>query len=145
MNRERGEFTLTAGATTYTLRLTTNAIAEVEDLTNGRTWDQVMSGIQRGSVKDVRLLLWASFRERHPDIATMNVTSLRAIGDIVDASGGLGGIFEQIKAFLALNAPETPPEEAGRPPGAEPAEAGPPAGAADGTGDASTLTPALPA
>lgn len=102
-NKERGEFTLVAGDRTFKLRLTTNACAEMEDISGGRTWDQVQLGLARGSVKDVRLLFWGSLREYHPEIATDHVTSLRAVGKLLDDAGGFEGVLIQMRAFMALN------------------------------------------
>lgn len=136
-NRERGEFRLTVGGRTYTARLTTNAMAELEDVTNGRTWDQVMTGLLvRGSVKDLRHFLWAALRDQHPDVATMTPDSLRTIGGLIDEAGGMAGVIDQVRAFMALN---DEPDEEGAPP------AHPPLGAVPaGVGVASISTPELP-
>jgi hypothetical protein len=130
-NKERGEFTLVAGDRTFKLRLTTNAVVEIEDISGGRTWDQVQLGIMRGSAKDMRLLFWGALREYHPDIATDDVKSLRAVGRLIDAAGGFEGLVEQMKAFLALNqrqADDEPERPGGQvapdPPSAQPAAVG---------------------
>ena len=102
-NREKGEFSITAGERTLTFRLTTNACAEVEDLANGRTWQQIQVGVARGSLKDFCLLFWAALREHHADIATDDPASIKAIGKLIDEAGGIVGLQTQIEAFLALN------------------------------------------
>ena len=137
-NPERGEFVLRAGPRQLTLRLTTNAMAEVEDL-GGRTFDQILVGLNRGSVRDIRLFLWAALRDRHPDLATEDRRSLHAIGDLIDTIGGLAGLIDQLRAFLVLN-DEAPPAPEGRAPD-------PPAAAADpaGTGGGSSSKRAPPA
>lgn len=117
-NQERGEFTLVVGDRRFTLRLTTNACAELEDFAGGRTWDQVQLGIARGSVKDVRLLLWAALREHHADVATDAPESVKAIGRLIDDAGGFAGLLAQIRSFVTLNQdPEhVPPQEKGETP-----------------------------
>jgi hypothetical protein len=113
-NKQKGEFTLKAGKQRYTLRLTTNAVCELEDFAgamnkagDGRTWDQVLAGIDKGSLKDVRLFFWVALREHHPDIATDDVASLKAVGTIIDQAGGLMGVAKQITALVTLNAADT--------------------------------------
>jgi len=140
-NKERGEFLLTAGGKTYKLRLTTNACAEMEDIAGGRTWDQVQLGIMRGSAKDLRLLFWGALREFHPDIATDDPKSLRAVGKLIDDAGGFEGLMEQGQAFVALNQrqadDEAPSAEKGTTTKADPPSAQP-----EAVGVASVLTPA---
>lgn len=114
-NPERGEFSLKVGDRRYTLRLTTNACAELEDLTNGKTIDAVVLGAQHGSVKSIRLLLWAALREHHPDIATDDPDSVKAIGVLVDQAGGFEGLLQQVNEFIQLNVnPEPERQSAGK-------------------------------
>ncbi len=103
-NRERGEFQLQAGERAYTMRLTTNACAELEDFNAKQTLEQVITDINTGSIKAIRVLLWAALRDRHPEIATDDPACLNAIGNIVDAAGGISGVLAQIKAFMTMNA-----------------------------------------
>lgn len=135
-NKERGEFALKVGDTPYTLRLTTNACCELEDFTQGRTWDQVMAGVRQGRMKDVRLLIWTALRQHHPELASDKPESVKAIGNLIDEAGGLAGILGQIQAFLQMNLPEAADVSA-----EGSAEARPP-NAQAGTGDRSTSTPA---
>lgn len=138
-NKERGEFLITIGDRTYTLRLTTNACAELEDVSGGRTWDQVQMGIARGSVKDVRWLFWAAFRAHHPDIATDDPASVKAIGKLIDDAGGFAGLLARVRMFVAINQDEGG-SELGVVEGAAPAD--PPLAQDEKAGAASTLTPA---
>lgn len=103
-NRERGEWPLTVGDKQYKMRLTTNAMAEVEDLAKGKPWDRILEGLMRGSVSDCRLLMWAALRDHHPEIATDSTDSLKRIGDLVDEAGGLTAITAQIREFVEGNA-----------------------------------------
>lgn len=141
-NRHKGDFTLKAGKQRYTLRLTTNAVCELEDFEGAltrsgtpRTWDQILTGIDKGSLKDVRLFFWVALREHHPDIATDDKASLKAVGDLIDRAGGVMGVAQQITALVALNAPTGEDDEDAEVPTTE----GPPDAQA-GTGTASTPT-----
>lgn len=138
-NRERGEFRLVAGEKSYLLRITTNACCELEDLA-ARPLDSVISGANRGHVRDVRLILWAALREHHPELATDDKDSLKAVGTLIDAAGGLSGILAQVKALIALNA-DSGEKGTG---GAAAAGARPPH-AQGGTGVSTTLTPSVSA
>lgn len=139
-NRERGEFTLVAGDRRVVLRLTTNAGAELEDFTNGRTLAQVYAGMAKESLKDTRLFLWCALRDKHPEIATDDPVCLKDIGGIIDDAGGLDGIATQIEAFVNLNLPpkkETKPDKGGN--------AARPPKARAGTGRRSSRTPSATA
>ncbi len=107
-NRERGELRLVvAGGVSYTLRLTTNACAELEDFADGRTSDEVTAGVNRGSFRDVRLMLWMALRDRHPDVATDDPACLAAIGDLIDAAGGRRAVIATLRALVLLNTDDT--------------------------------------
>lgn len=142
-NKQKGEFTLKAGKARYTLRLTTNAVCELEDFAGaqnsvgvGRTWDQVLQGIDKGSLKDVRLFFWVALREHHPDIATDDLTSLKAVGNIIDQAGGLMGVAKQIAQLVQLNAADTSGDDTEE----EPPKVARPPDAQAGTGVGSTPT-----
>lgn len=121
-NRERGEWPLVVdgadGKKTYKMRLTTNAMAELEDAARGRTWDQIILGLMRGSVSDCRLLIWAALRQFHRDIATDGPDGLTAVGNLIDDAGGVEGISEQIKAFVGDNAKPADGKGSANPPAA---------------------------
>lgn len=106
-NRERGELTLVAGGQRYTLRLTTNSCAELEDFTGGRTSDDVTAGVNRGSFRDVRLLLWMALRDQHKDIATDDPACLEAIGALIDATGGRLAAIAALRELVLLNSDPT--------------------------------------
>lgn len=103
-NRERGEIPLVIGADRYVLRLTTNACCELENLTDGkRNWDQVWEGMKAGSQRDVRYFMWVALRHHHPEIASDDPASLKAIGDLIDIAGGATLLFVQLRALMQLN------------------------------------------
>lgn len=114
-NRERGELALVAGGRTYTLQLTTNSCCEVEDFTNGRTSDDLIAGINQGSFKDARLLLWVALRTHHPDLATDDPDCLEAIGELIDAAGGRNAILKVLQRLVHLNTEGMGPGGASRP------------------------------
>ena len=109
-NRERGELTLVAGGTRYTLRLTTNSCCELESFADGRTSDDVIDGVNRGSFRDARLLLWMALRDQHPDIATDDPDCLLTIGQIIDQAGGRATVLDRLRDLVLLN---TETEESG--------------------------------
>lgn len=98
-NKERGEMALVAGSKTYVMKLTTNAVCEMETL-SGRTFDQVAAKLQNGSVSDVRLFLWAMLREHHRSM------TLEDVGNVIDGAGGIMGIAQQLTELVNLNTGE---------------------------------------
>lgn len=107
-NQERGEFTLTAGGSSYVLRLTTNSCCELEEFC-GRSFENVQQGANRNRLSDTRLILWAALQEHHADLALKTPDGLKAVGRIIDAAGGTLSargkkFFAQMVAFIALNA-----------------------------------------
>jgi len=119
-NRERGELTLVAGGTRYVLRLTTNSCCELEAFADGRTSDDVIAGVNRGSFRDARLLLWMALRDQHPDVATDDPACLDTIGSIIDEAGGRAAVLERLRDLVLLNTESTEePGGATRPRGAQ--------------------------
>ena len=114
-NRERGELTLVAGRTRYVLRLTTNSCCELESFADGRTSDDVIDGVNRGSFRDARLLLWMALRDQHPDIATDDPDCLFAIGQIIDQAGGRAAVLERLRELVLLNTETDGSEGTSRP------------------------------
>jgi hypothetical protein len=130
-NRQRGEVSLKIGGTRYRLKLTTNAVCELEDFAGaqtkagvGRTWDQVLQGIDKGSLKDVRLFFWVALRTHHSDIATDEPESLKVIGNLIDEAGGLSGLVKQMTALIKANTDTTEEEEAPKTAGPSDAQGG---------------------
>lgn len=157
-NRERGEVTLAAHNQTYTLRLTTNACCELEDrlaragevvherrllhatkdgpsttipVTRPRLLDDVVAGVFRGSVRDLRWLLWAALQDKHSD----TVPTPERAGDLIDSAGGVAGVTTQMMAFMTMNA--EPAEETRGTPGGTSAD--PQTAEGVGVGSTSTL------
>lgn len=108
-NAAKGEVTITAGGETYRLAFTTNAMCEVEDAT-GKSINAVlaeMSNPERVGIRELRLLLWASLTEHHPDI------TIRDAGRICDEIGA-GGVGDLIGRAVEQAFPPAEPT-AGKP------------------------------
>ncbi len=124
-NRERGELTLLAGGMRYTLRLTTNSCCELESFADGRMSDDVIAGVNSGSFRDARLLLWMALRDQHPDLATDDPSCLSAIGDLIDVAGGRLAVLERLRELILLNVDgRDAPGGAARPPKGQPRRTG---------------------
>jgi hypothetical protein len=104
-NRERGQMLLTTPTHTYTLRLTTNACVDLEDR-SGKLVDEIIRGAYRGSVRDLRWLLWASLQDAHAD----TVVEPKDAGTIIDDAGGIQGVLAQMILFMKLNSDARAPE-----------------------------------
>jgi hypothetical protein len=104
-NAERGEVDLTIGGKTYTLRLSTNAQAEVEAIT-GKSFGETVIELTGNSVIAARAVLFGALREHHKGLTLFDA------GDLIDQDRQLVGtkIGEAIRlAFPELSeAPENP-------------------------------------
>lgn len=95
-NRDRGELRLVSGGVAYTLRLTTNAAAELEDQ-SGQTFQRhIEAWTLRGSLIALRWILWAALQDQHAD----QIRSVRDVGPLIDQAENLPAL---IVAFAALN------------------------------------------
>jgi len=96
---------LVAGDRKLIARVTTNACVELEDFAPGKNWDSVRLAASKGSRKDLRLFFWTILRDHHPDVATEDVASLKAVGEIIDAAGGMESkaLNEWLGEFIKLN------------------------------------------
>lgn len=95
-NRERGELALVVGGVSYTLRLTTNACAELEDRSGKPYQDHLDAWTTKRSVVSFRWLIWAGLQDQHADIAP----TPEAIGPLIDQAENLPQV---LAAFIALN------------------------------------------
>ncbi len=129
-NRQKGETRLTVGGREYTLRLTTDAAAQLEDAVSEMLkrevfFPEILARVGKGSVKTTRLFIWAALLHHHP---AMTQDEARRI---IDDAGGVEGFANQVQAVAASTMPD------------EDAPADPPAAQATpaGTGDGSTSSP----
>lgn len=102
-NRERGELRLVAGDQVFTLRLTVGSCCEVEDRAE-QDLDDLIAGVNRGSMQALRWLLWASLQAKHGD----RIARPEDVGPVMDATGSTTQVRARLKAFLDLNADDRP-------------------------------------
>ena len=81
-NSARGEHAIEIDGAEYTLRMSINAICELEDRAD-RPIEQIGSRLTNGDagVRDIRLLWWAALRDHHADV------DLRGAGVLIEAIG----------------------------------------------------------
>lgn len=103
-NREKGESTLTVDGTDYTLRLSINALCEIEDAESTAekrvTFQELVPRMARGELTAIRRLLWGALREHHPTM------SLKAAGDLMQRAT----VERVIAAFEQMQASTVPDE-----------------------------------
>jgi hypothetical protein len=114
-NPRKGEVALPVGGRDFTLRLSVNALAEVEGLLD-KGVNEIIQSLDR--VTTLRALLWAGLRQHHPDV------SLFDAGDLIGEAGA-DIVGEKIGEALKAAFPE--------PKG----NTNPPQAAEDGTGTSS--------
>jgi hypothetical protein len=128
-NKERGELAIVVGDATYILKLTSNAMCEME-AASGRTVVQLMAtlrGGEGGNLTDTRWWLWGMLRAHHPELTLLDV------GNLMDALG-IAVVNAKLHQVFGLNTEEAPTAgpSNGNPPEAQP-----------GTGGGSISTPAV--
>lgn len=114
-NKERGELRLAAGDQEYTLKLTTNSCCEMEER-SGKVFDAVIRDAGKGSVRDIRWLLWATLQEHHGEA----VKTAKDAGNVIDQMGGLANVAVKMNELMELNRDGGKAAEgSGNPPSAE--------------------------
>ena len=107
-NRERGEIKFTVGETDYVLKLTTGAMAELEDACSTpdkpMTFPEILERVLKGSVKYLRLYVWAALLEKHPGI------KVKEVGELIDQMGGVSGLWAVLNQLSETSKPD--PEDA---------------------------------
>jgi hypothetical protein len=98
-NPLRGEVAFTVADVEYTLKFSTNAICELEQLQN-KGLNEIVGDLERLST--VRALLWAGLRAKHPGV------TLVMAGDLIDA---IGMVPATEVIGRALNAAFPPPSK----------------------------------
>jgi len=133
-NKERGETSFTVGETTYTLKLTTDAMAQLEDACSTDekplAFPDILQRVLKGSVKYMRLYIWASMQEHHAGI------TVKQVGQLIDDLGGVTGLWGVLQQVSETAKPD--PEDV-RPQTAQATTR------RRGTGGRSTSKPALSA
>lgn len=100
-NRERGEVALEAGGKTYILRLSYNAIADIEDLMD-KGIDEISAMLR--DPKDFRIstwraVLWGALHEMQPDV------DLLGAGEIM-GKAGVAAVVAKLGEAMTLAFPE---------------------------------------
>lgn len=99
-NKSRGEVAFEAGGKTYTLRLSVNAIAEIEDLLGGLGIAEITASLAKSpKLGTLRALVWGGLRQHHPDLSLFDAGDI--IGDV-----GVTRTSEIIGESLAAAFPE---------------------------------------
>lgn len=94
-NRERGEYRLDVGSLSFTLRLTAERCAEIEERSSV-DFPVLIDQVNHGRVTAVRWILWGALQDRHP-------LSVDDTGRLMDAIGGPASAVRVLAAFLLLN------------------------------------------
>jgi hypothetical protein len=98
-NRERGEVTLAAGADSYTLALTVNALCEVQAKT-GKTYAEILHAVKRIDVVAIRALIFHALQRHH----AKEFPNEKLVGDLLErVDGGIAGGLRAINDIVELN------------------------------------------
>lgn len=96
-NPNKGEVSLVAGDTTYTLRFTTNAICALEELLGGRTITQIgneLNSTEGMQMATARAVVWAALLDRHPDVEVLDAGDIMTVAGIKTALEAAGRAFQ---------------------------------------------------
>lgn len=99
-NAERGEVELVAGGTSYTLRMSINAVAEVENFLD-KGINDIVAMVRNPADFRIgiwRVLLWGALREFHK-------VSLEEAGEIMGIAG-VDVVVDRLTAAMAAAFPE---------------------------------------
>jgi hypothetical protein len=107
MNPHKGEVALTAGDKAYTLRLSINAMVDVETLLD-KGINEIITSLDPETVRisTLRALLWGALREHHPQVSIFDAGDL--ISEIGAAVAG-EKIGEALKAAFPAAEPSSGP------------------------------------
>lgn len=102
-NAERDEHDLTIEGQTYTLKLTTNAMCEVETAMSTTlrqvSFADVLMASNKHNVSAMRAIFWASLRDKHPEV------TLAKAGELMDKVGGSKTFAEKFAAMVFAAVP----------------------------------------
>jgi len=99
MNLLKGEVPLKVGDKEYTLKLTTNALCELENRLNKGVNEIIIAAASKDipSLNTVRCLLFCACLQYHKE----EVTSLEVAGEIIDAAGYADAWIAVVKVIAA--------------------------------------------
>lgn len=118
-NTVRGTMTVEALGKTWTLKLSTNALCELEEqLGQGiESLGAMLQDPNQGRMKLFRLVVWAALTDNHPDI------KLTDAGTLIDALG-MEETMSVLQRLMTLTMPEQKKGVNGSPRKATPAKTG---------------------
>lgn len=111
-NPHKGEVEFKVGEKSYTLRLSADAICNVEEATG----KGVLVLLEQLNKKEtvtmglVRLFLWAGLKEHHPEI------DIKTAGELIVDAGGIFAVLEIFMLAFARAFPDGEAGESGNPP-----------------------------
>ncbi len=126
-NRERGEIEVVVNDKPYTLRLSTNAICELQARTK-KTYGDLINAVAGMDILAMRDMVWSALKPYHAN----EFKSGESVGQWMDDVGGIAGTAQTMKELLVLNSPKKVQGNG------NPTQDGE---AASGTGDSSTGEP----
>jgi hypothetical protein len=99
-NRQRGQVDIEVNGKIYTLRLSTDAICQLEEALSadqGRdvTFQEVMEKVSSNSIRYARWLIWAAMRDNH------SLMTLKGVGEWVDEAGGFQTLAAQLQKLTS--------------------------------------------
>lgn len=74
-NPDRGEVDLKIGEDSYTLRLSSNALAEIEDLL-GLPFGELVAQMGAGRIGAQRAMVFAALRDKHPKLSLIDAGNM---------------------------------------------------------------------
>lgn len=124
-NPERGEFEFEVEGKKYRMKLTLDAIAQLEDYYEQKyrrpiPFGQILARVQSGSIGAMRAVIWASLQCHHPDL------TVKQTGELIDQAGGILAFAAQIGKLIGTAQPDVEDVQAagGMPPNPRKAPAG---------------------
>jgi hypothetical protein len=111
-NRQLGEVPLDLDGRTYTLVMDINAIAVFEGVFSTPDRDaafpDLLQKAANGSVRHLRAFFWAALRRHH------GAMTIDEVGDLIQRSGGLAGLAEQLKRLSGTMTPDVEDRQGGK-------------------------------
>lgn len=103
-NKHRGEVALSVDGATYTMRLSANALCDLEGVLQCNA-NQAFAAMGQMEIRAMRAILWASLTETKPGL------TLAGAGEIMDAAG-LKTIAAKLGELVAATFPQADAGEA---------------------------------
>lgn len=103
-NKARGEVDLAVGGRSFTLRLSINAICELETELEKRGLDSnyltFFTKARQGRLNAARLLLWACLRDHHPSVTVSEA------GELIEELGELATVWDALADAMSAQTPD---------------------------------------